>query len=127
MGKRMTTNGTSPPTKNNFWSRINLRTRLFMASALLSTLILLVAAAVINNLVVRQARQQVQSEVENLLPVYNAIWEEKARSLAAVGTTMANAPKCLYRSENRAEQQHAHLIQTRHYVLRHHPRPWPHR
>ena len=63
-----------------------------MASALLSTLILLVAAAVINNLVVRQARQQVQSEVENLLPVYNAIWEEKARSLAAVGTTMANAP-----------------------------------
>lgn len=63
-----------------------------MASALLSTLILLVAAGVINNLVVRQARQQVQSEVENLLPVYNAIWEEKARSLAAVGTTMANAP-----------------------------------
>ncbi len=69
-----------------------MRTRLFMASALLSTLILLVAAAVINSLVVRQARQQVQSEVENLLPVYNAIWEEKARSLAAVGTTMANAP-----------------------------------
>ncbi len=69
-----------------------MRTRLFMASALLSTLILLVAAGVINSLVVRQARQQVQSEVENLLPVYNAIWEEKARSLAAVGTTMANAP-----------------------------------
>jgi signal transduction histidine kinase len=69
-----------------------LRTRLFMASALLSTLILLVAAAVINTLVVRQARQQVQAEVENVLPVYNAIWEEKARSLAAVGTTMANAP-----------------------------------
>lgn len=69
-----------------------MRTRLFMASALLSTLILLVAAVVINNLVVRQARQQIQSEVENLLPVYDAIWEEKARSLAAVGTTMANAP-----------------------------------
>ncbi len=69
-----------------------MRTRLFMASALLSTLILLVAAGVINNLVVRQARQQVQSEIENLLPIYNAIWEEKARSLAAVGTTMANAP-----------------------------------
>ncbi len=69
-----------------------MRTRLFMASALLSTLILLVAAGVINSLVVRQARQQVQSEVENLLPVYDAIWEEMARSLAAVGTTMANAP-----------------------------------
>ena len=63
-----------------------------MASALLSTLILLVAAGVINTLVVRQAQQQVQSEVENLLPVYNAIWDEMARSLAAVGTTMANAP-----------------------------------
>jgi signal transduction histidine kinase len=88
----MTTNETNRLTKNNLWSRINLRTRLFMASALLSTLILLVAAWVINSLVVQQARQQVQAEVENLLPVYNAVWEEKARSLSAIGTTMANAP-----------------------------------
>jgi signal transduction histidine kinase len=92
MGSRMTTNETNQPTKNNLWSRINLRTRLFMASALLSTLILLVVAAVINSLVVEQARQHVQAEVESLLPIYDAVWEEKARSLAAIGTTMANAP-----------------------------------
>ena len=88
----MTTNETNRPTKNSLWSRINLRTRLFMASSLLSTLILLVVAVVINSLVVGQARQHVQAEVENLLPVYDAVWEEKARSLAAIGTTMANAP-----------------------------------
>ncbi len=79
-----------------------------MASALLSTLILLVAAGVINSLVVRQARQQVQAEVENLLPVYNAVWDEKARSLAAIGTTMANAPiaKAIF-GDNRASQDRA--------------------
>ncbi|HEX4947254.1 MAG TPA: ATP-binding protein [Blastocatellia bacterium] len=85
-------NATSPLTKISWWSRLSLRTRLFIASALLSTAILLVAAVVINILVVRQARQQVQAEVENLLPVYNAIWEENARSLSSIGTTMANSP-----------------------------------
>ena len=62
-----------------------------MMSALLSTAILLVAAGVINAVVVRQARQQVQAEIENLLPIYNTAWEENARRLAAIGTTMANS------------------------------------
>lgn len=88
----MTMSEINLPIKNNLFRRISLRTRLFIASALLSTLILSVAAGVINNLVVRQARQQVQSEVENLLPVYNAVWDEKARSLAAIGTTIASSP-----------------------------------
>jgi signal transduction histidine kinase len=73
-------------------SRFRLRDRLFLTSALLSTAILLIAAWVINNQVVRQARQQLQTEVEDLLPVYNAIWEENARSLATLGMTMANSP-----------------------------------
>jgi signal transduction histidine kinase len=72
--------------------RFRLRDQLFLASALLSTAILLIAAWVINNQVVRQARQQVQTEVEDLLPVYNAVWEENARSLATLGQTMANSP-----------------------------------
>lgn len=92
----MTTNATVPPTNARklprLMARLKLRDRLFLASALISTTILLLAAWVINNQVVRQARQQVQSEVENLLPVYNAVWEENARSLATLGRTMANAP-----------------------------------
>jgi signal transduction histidine kinase len=71
--------------------RFRLRDRLFLASALLSTAILLIAAWVINNQVVRQARQQVRAEVEDLLPVYNSVWEENARSLATLGLTMANS------------------------------------
>jgi signal transduction histidine kinase len=92
----MTTNATSPPTgvrKLSFAiSRLKLRDRLFLASALITTTILLLAAWVINNQVVQQARQQVQSEVEDLLPVYNAVWEENARSLATLGLTMARSP-----------------------------------
>ena len=87
----MTTNITSQFTSGNLWARVPLRLRLFIASALLSSLILIIVAWVINSLVVRQARQQVQAEVENLLPVYNAVWEENARNLASVGTTMANS------------------------------------
>ncbi len=70
---------------------MSLRTKLFIASAFLSTTILLIAAWVINSVVVKQARQQVQSEVENLLPVYNAVLEDSARSLASIGVTMANS------------------------------------
>lgn len=92
----MTTNATSRPTNIREGlargQRLRLRDRLFLASALLSTSILLIAAWVINNQVVRQARQQVQTEVEDLLPVYNAAWEENARSLATLGQTMANSP-----------------------------------
>jgi len=64
---------------------------LFLASALLSTAILLTAAWVINNQVVRQARQHVLTEIEDLLPVYNSVWEENARSLSTLGLTMANS------------------------------------
>ncbi len=72
-------------------ARFRLRDRLFLASALLSTAILLILAWVINNQVVRQARQQVRAEVEDLLPVYDSVWEENARSLATLGQTMANS------------------------------------
>ncbi len=92
----MTTNTTSRPINARESlaraGRFRLRNRLFLASALLSTAILLIAAWVINNQVVRQARQQVQTEVEDLLPVYNAVWEENARSLATLGLAMANSP-----------------------------------
>ncbi|MBS1812509.1 MAG: HAMP domain-containing protein [Acidobacteria bacterium] len=87
--------------------RPSLRTRLFVMSALLSTAILLIAAWVINVVVVRQARQQVQVEIETLLPIYNAVWEENARSLAAIGTTMANSPiaKVVFGNERAAQDK----------------------
>jgi signal transduction histidine kinase len=72
-------------------ARFRLRDRLFLASALLSTAILLIAAWVINNQVVRQARQHVLAEIEDLLPVYDSVWEENARSLSTLGLTMANS------------------------------------
>lgn len=72
-------------------ARFRLRDRLFLASALLSTAILLIAAWVINNQVVRQARQHVLTEIEDLLPVYDSAWEENARSLSTLGLTMANS------------------------------------
>ena len=72
-------------------TRFRLRDRLFLASALLSTAILLIAAWVINNQVVRQARQHVLAEIEDLLPVYDSVWEENARSLSTLGLTMANS------------------------------------
>src|SRR4030095_11664948 len=73
------------------WPRCKLVDRLFLASALLSTAILLIAAWVINNQVVRQARQHVLTEIEDLLPVYDSVWEENARSLSTLGLTMANS------------------------------------
>jgi signal transduction histidine kinase len=72
-------------------ARFRLRDRLFLASALLSTAILLIVAWVINNQVVRQARQHVLTEIEDLLPVYDSVWEENARSLSTLGLTMANS------------------------------------
>jgi signal transduction histidine kinase len=72
--------------------RFKLRDSLFLASALLSTAILLVVAWVIDNQVVGQARHQVQAEIEDLLPVYQAVWDEHARGLATLGRTMANSP-----------------------------------
>jgi signal transduction histidine kinase len=74
-------------------ARFRLRDRLFLATALLSTAILLIVAWVINNQVVRQARQHVLTEIEDLLPVYDSVWEEDARSLSTLGLTMANSQK----------------------------------
>lgn len=68
-----------------------LRNQLFLASALSATVILAIAAWVINHQVVGQARQQVQAEVETLLPLYDAIWSERARRLATLGATIADS------------------------------------
>jgi signal transduction histidine kinase len=54
-------------------------------------LILLIAAWVINRQVVRQARAQLQIEIETLLPVYDAIRSEYAAGLGTLGATMANS------------------------------------
>lgn len=93
-------------------TRLRLRDQLFLTSALLSTAILLIAAWVINNQVVQQARQQVQNEIEDLLPVYNAVWEENARSLAILGLTMANSPnvKIIF-GDTRASSDHETIRQ----------------
>jgi signal transduction histidine kinase len=77
--------------KQRPWSAIKLRDRLFLGSALLTTAILLVAAWVINDQVVTQARRQVQAEVKTLLPLYDTIWNEKARALATLSQTMADS------------------------------------
>lgn len=69
-----------------------LRNQLFLSSALLSSLILIVSAMVINNQFVAQVRAHVQAEVETLLPVYDAVWSEQARRLADQGTQLANSP-----------------------------------
>jgi len=69
-----------------------LRNQLFLSSALLTSALLVVAAWVINHQVVRQARQQVQAEVETLLPLYDAVWNERARRLATTGAAMADSP-----------------------------------
>ena|GEM_PF-366617 len=90
--------------------RFKLRDSLFLASALLSTTILLVAAWVIDNQVIGQARQRVQTEIEDLLPVYQAVWEEHARSLAALGRTMANSQNVkIILGDPRASKDHETL------------------
>ena len=70
----------------------SLRLQLFLSSALLTTALLVVAAWVINHQVVGQARQQVQAEVETLLPLYDAVWNEHAQRLATMGAAMADSP-----------------------------------
>ena len=70
----------------------SLRAQLFISSALLTSALVLVAAWVINSQVIGQVRQQVQAEVETLLPLYDAVWEEHARRLAAIGETFADSP-----------------------------------
>lgn len=81
---------TNPDTGNREFGK--LRNKLFLNSALLSSVILVVSAWVINNQFVSQAREQVQAEVETLLPLYDAVWNEQARRLGAVSATIANSP-----------------------------------
>lgn len=68
-----------------------LRTQLFISSALLASALLGVAAWVINSQVIGQVRQQVQAEVETLLPLYDAMWEEHARRLEAMGASITDS------------------------------------
>jgi signal transduction histidine kinase len=70
----------------------SLRGQLFLSSALLSSVILIIGAWVINNQVVGEARRQVQAEVETLLPLYDAVWSQRDRRLASMGLAMANSP-----------------------------------
>jgi signal transduction histidine kinase len=69
-----------------------LRDKLFLSYALLSVVILLAAAWVIDSQVVAQARQQVQEEMKSSLPLYQAVWQEKASRLSALGMAMAGSP-----------------------------------
>lgn len=68
-----------------------LRTQLFISSALLASALLGIAAWVINSQVIGQVRQQVQAEVETLLPLYDAMWEEHARRLEAMGAAITDS------------------------------------
>ena len=70
----------------------SLRVQLFISSALLTSALVLVTAWVVNSQVIGQVRQQVQAEVETLLPVYESVWEEHARRLATMGATLADSP-----------------------------------
>lgn len=70
----------------------SLRVQLFISSALLTSALVLVTAWVINSQVIGQVRQQVQAEVETLLPVYESLWDEHARRLATMGATLADSP-----------------------------------
>ncbi|MFN0108417.1 MAG: sensor histidine kinase [Blastocatellia bacterium] len=69
----------------------SLKAQLFFSSALLTSALIALTAWVINSQVIGQVRQQVQAEVETLLPVYDAVWAEHARRLATMGTAMADS------------------------------------
>lgn len=69
----------------------SLRVQLFISSALLASALLGIAAWVINSQVIGQVRQQVQAEVETLLPLYDAMWEEHARRLEAMGAAITDS------------------------------------
>lgn len=85
----------------------SLRNQLFISSALLTTILLVAAAWVISHQVVGQARQQVQAEVETLLPLYDVVWNERARRLATIGTTLADSPivKTVFGDERASRDQ----------------------
>jgi signal transduction histidine kinase len=71
---------------------LKLREKLFLSYSLLSIVILLAAAWVINSQVVGQARRQVREEMNASLPLYDAVWDEQAGRLSALGMAMAGSP-----------------------------------
>jgi signal transduction histidine kinase len=71
---------------------LKLRDKLFLSYSLLSVVILLAAAWAINSQVVAQARQQVREEMKASLSLYDAVWEEQAGRLSALGMAMAGSP-----------------------------------
>ncbi len=71
---------------------MKLRDKLFLSYAFLSVIILVAAAWVIDNQVVAEARRQVQEEMKTSLPLYEAVWEEQAGRLSALGMAMAGSP-----------------------------------
>jgi signal transduction histidine kinase len=71
---------------------LRLRDRLFLSYALLSVIVLLAAAYAINRQVIAQARQQVQEEMRDSLPLYEAVWEEQTGRLTNLGLAMAGSP-----------------------------------
>jgi signal transduction histidine kinase len=71
---------------------LKLRDKLFLSYALLSIVILLAAAWAIDRQVVEQARRQVREEMKTSLPLYDAVWEEQAGRLSALGMAMAGSP-----------------------------------
>src|SRR5256885_6267735 len=85
----------------------SLRNQLFLSFALLSSAILIFVAWAINHQVVQQARAQVQTEVGALLPLYDAILNERARRLATLSATMAGSPiiKTVFGDERAARDQ----------------------
>lgn len=85
----MTAQTTSRVTVNRDTGK--LRNQLFISSALLTSALVIVAAWVINYQVIGQVRQQVQAEVETVLPVYNAVWAEHARRLETMGAAITDS------------------------------------
>ncbi len=86
----MTANEINPVTESRDGGK--LRNQLFISSALLTSALVLVTAWIINSQVIGQVRQQVQAEVETLLPVYESVWEEHARRLSTMGASLADSP-----------------------------------
>jgi signal transduction histidine kinase len=71
---------------------VKLRDKLFLSYSLLSIVVLLLAAWVVDSQVVAQARQQVQEELRSSLPLYDAVWDEQAGRLSTLGMAMAGSP-----------------------------------
>jgi signal transduction histidine kinase len=82
----------TPDRRGRIAYSLKLRDRLFLSYSLLSVVVLLFAAWVIDSQVVDQARQQVQEEMKASLPLYDAVWNERAGRLSDLGMAMAGSP-----------------------------------